>query len=206
MSILDSISLFLVMIALAAIPSTSVALVVTRSVMLGISNGVAVSLGIVLGDLVFIGFAILGLSAIAEAMGTFFVVVRCLGGAYLLWIGYSLLTAKGSPTYTISEATLNGNLFVSFLSGFFLTLGDIKAIVFYLSLLPAFIDLAFVSTADLLTILFITVVAVGGVKIAYAIAARKFAKLTQGKKLRKGTRNVAGSFMIGAGSYLILKA
>ena len=59
MDLLDSISLFLIMIALAAVPSTSVALVVTRSATLGISNGVAVSLGIVLGDLVFIFLAIL---------------------------------------------------------------------------------------------------------------------------------------------------
>jgi threonine/homoserine/homoserine lactone efflux protein len=206
LNILDSISLFLVMIALAAVPSTSVALVVTRSVMLGISNGVAVSIGIVLGDLVFIALAILGLSALAETMGAFFVVVRCLGGAYLLWIGYSLLIAKRRRAYAISERKLNGSLLVSFLSGFFLTLGDIKAIFFYLSLFPAFVDLAFVSTADLLTILFVTVVAVGGVKIAYAIAARKIVNLTQEMTLQKGAENVAGSFMIGAGSYLILKA
>jgi threonine/homoserine/homoserine lactone efflux protein len=76
MSILDSISLFLIMATLAVIPSTSVALVVTRSATLGISNGVAVALGIVLGDLVFIFLAILGLSAVAEATGAFFVVIK----------------------------------------------------------------------------------------------------------------------------------
>jgi len=46
---------------LAAMPSTSVALVVTRSATLGVGNGFSVAAGIVLGDLVFVMLAILGL-------------------------------------------------------------------------------------------------------------------------------------------------
>ncbi len=56
MSILDSISLFIVMGTLAAIPGTSVALVVTRSATHGVAKGIAVSAGIVTGDLFFIIF------------------------------------------------------------------------------------------------------------------------------------------------------
>jgi threonine/homoserine/homoserine lactone efflux protein len=206
MSFLDSTSLFLIMIALAAIPSSSVALVVTRSAMLGIPNGVAVSVGIVLGDLVFILLAILGLSAIAETLGGFFAIVRYLGGGYLLWIGYSLLTAKNKPTHAVSETKMNGNLFVSLLSGFLLTLGDVKAIFFYVSLFPTFLDLTAVSMADLLTVVLITVAAVGGVKVAYAIAAMRLAGMTRDLKLQDGARKVAGSLMIGVGGFLIWKA
>lgn len=50
MSIVESITLFGIMMALAAVPSTSVALVITRSATLGIRNGLAVAMGIVLGD------------------------------------------------------------------------------------------------------------------------------------------------------------
>ena len=76
MSIIETISLFGIMAALAAMPSTSVALVVTRSATLGVGNGIAVAMGIVLGDLVFIMLAILGLSVVAEAMGNLFVVIK----------------------------------------------------------------------------------------------------------------------------------
>ncbi|WP_456449272.1 LysE family transporter [Thiolapillus sp.] len=58
------------MVVLAGIPSTSVSLVVTRSATLGIRNGMAVSAGIVLGDLAFIALAISGLSVVAEQMGS----------------------------------------------------------------------------------------------------------------------------------------
>ena len=43
MSIIEIITLFGIMIALAALPSASVALVITRSATLGVANGVAVT-------------------------------------------------------------------------------------------------------------------------------------------------------------------
>jgi len=51
MSIIETITLFGIMVALAAMSSASVALVVTRSVTLGVGNGIAVAIGIVLGNL-----------------------------------------------------------------------------------------------------------------------------------------------------------
>jgi len=108
-------------------------------------------------------------------------------------------------TFPVDESTLKGNIAVSFLSGFFLTLGDVKAIFFYVSLFPTFIDLTAVELSDLLVILLVTITTVGGVKIAYAIIAQKVVNVTQGLKLENGAKKLAGSFMIGAGSYLIVK-
>ncbi|GJM04838.1 MAG: leucine efflux protein [marine bacterium B5-7] len=206
MSFLDSLSFFLIMVSLAVVPSTSVALVVTRSATLGVVNGVAVATGIVLGDLVFIFLAILGLSIIAETMGFMFVLVKYIGAAYLFWTGYSLLTSQNNTSYIVDESKLSGNIKVSFLSGFFLTLGDVKAIFFYVSFFPAFIDLTTIEYIDLLIILFVTIATVGGVKVSYAIIAKKIVNMTQGLKLERGAKKIAGSFMIGAGSYLVVKA
>jgi threonine/homoserine/homoserine lactone efflux protein len=206
MTIIDSISLFVIMVTLAIIPGTSVALVITRSATLGVANGIAVSLGIVLGDLIFILLAILGLSIVAETMGGFFLVIKYLAGAYLLWIGYTLLTSSTKNTITVSTGNTTGNFITSFLAGFFLTLGDIKAIFFYVSLFPTLIDPSILKLTDVFIIMLVTIVTVGGVKIAYAISARKAVTMTKGLKLEKAAKKFAGSFMIGAGSYLIVKA
>ena len=76
MSIIEAIALFGIMIALAALPSASVALVVTRSATLGIPNGMAVAAGIVTGDLAFVMLAAAGLSVLAESMGYLFSAIR----------------------------------------------------------------------------------------------------------------------------------
>jgi len=148
------------MLVLAAIPSASVALVVTRSATLGVTNGIAVALGIILGDLVFVTLAILGMSFLAETMGSFFAVLRYAGGAYLIWLGVTLLRSKQQMELT-REYSSKLSLAASFISGLFLTLGDIKAILFYASLFPAFVDMSSLSANDMIGIVIVTILGVG---------------------------------------------
>lgn len=206
MSIFESITLLGIMVALAAIPSASVALVVARSATLGVVNGLAVAVGIVLGDLVFVALAILGLSVAAEIMGGLFMILKVLGGLYLLWFGYSLLSTRGMAKITIKKTNSKRSLVVSFMAGFFLTLGDIKAIVFYASLLPVFVDLSAIQAPEIAVIGLVTIFSVGGVKGVYAIFATKVADYAKRTKMESAARNTAGGLMIGAGGYLIVKA
>ncbi len=206
MGIIEIITLFGIMIVLAALPSASVALVITRSATLGIANGVAVTAGIILGDLVFILLAIFGLSIVAETMGSLFMIVKYLGAAYLLWLGYTLITTKSTSTITLNKTEKKQNLVTSFIAGFILTLGDIKAIIFYASLLPVFVNLSTLQASDVLIIISVMVVSLGSVKTLYAFSAAKVVTFATGKKLDNVARKTAGSFMLGAGGYLIAKA
>ncbi len=205
MSIVEILSLFVIMVSLAVVPSTSVAFVVIRSATSGVGHGVAVSAGIVLGDLVFIALAIFGLSVVAEAMGNLFMVIKYMGALYLIWFGFSLLMKSPGARESVNASRGRGSFIASFLAGFTLTLGDIKAIFFYASLFPMFVDLTALQTADVFAIVFVTIAAVGGVKIAYALSAQKIAALAKELKFERAARKIAGGFMVGAGSYLIEK-
>jgi len=206
MSIIESISLFVIMAALAAIPGASVTLVVSRSATLGVANGLAVSAGIVLGDLMFIALALFGLSLVAEIMGNLFMVIKIAGGLYLIWTGFTLFAEKKPAKYTADKPNYKSSLIASFVAGFFLTLGDIKAIIFYASMLPVFIDLPNVKTPEILAVVFITIFSVGGVKVIYAVLAYKIAAFAHGINMGNAASKTAGGLMVGAGSYLIVKA
>jgi threonine/homoserine/homoserine lactone efflux protein len=202
---LSVFSLFGVMLVLAAIPSASVALVVTRSAVHGLRNGAAVAAGIVLGDLVFATLAILGMTVLAEVLGGFFAIFKYLGGAYLIWMGASLLRTEKQVELRLSDSN-SGALATSFLAGFFLTLGDLKAILFYASLFPAFVNLQSLSLPAFGTILLVTVVTVGGVKLAYAFAARAIIDRLRGRVGSKWIPKAAGGLMVGSGVVVIAKA
>lgn len=206
MGLFEVASLSLVMLTLAFIPSSSVALVVTRSATHGVSNGISVSLGIVMGDLIFILLTIFGLSVVADTVGWLFLTIKYFGASYLLWLGYSLLTAKSTTVLSIEKTNQKGNLAVSFLAGLALTLGDIKAIFFYVSLFPTFIKLEALDFADVLTIIFVTILTVGGVKIFYAITANKVSSMSEGLNLKYKAKKLAGGLLVGAGGYLIVNA
>jgi len=81
MTLYSIASFFVIMLALAAMPSASVALVVARSSSFGFRNGIATAIGIVAGDLIFVAIAILGMSALAVVMGSVFSVFKYIGGA-----------------------------------------------------------------------------------------------------------------------------
>jgi threonine/homoserine/homoserine lactone efflux protein len=205
MSFMETMVLFAAMTTLALIPSTSVALVVARSSTAGFANGSAVAAGIVVGDLVFVCLAVSGMTALAEVMGSSFLVLRYMAGAYLIWFGIGLLRSRSSlpaPKPERSAASLSA----SFLSGLALTLGDLKAIFFYASFFPTFVDLTRISTADVLTIAAVTVIAVGGVKLGYAYFAEKVAAMSRNLKAERAVKTTAGAFMVGAGAYLMAKA
>ena len=85
-------------------------------------------------------------------------------------------------------------------------MGDVKAIVFYVSLFPVFIDLSALQVTEILVIIFVTVVSVGGVKVFYALFATKVANFARELKFENAARKTAGGLMVGAGTYLIVKA
>ena len=206
MNLLAALALFVIMVALAAIPSASVALVVARSATLGVRNGAAVVTGIVIGDLVFVSLAILGMSVLAETMGAFFAIFKCLGGAYLIWLGIGLLRDKGEIPQQPNDALCGSTVLTSLASGLFLTLGDIKGILFYASLLPTFVDLANLTIGSISVIVTITIFAVGGVKLTYAFAAHRIVSRLQRRQAQNYARLTAGGLMVGTGVYLATKA
>lgn len=197
------LALFGAMVVLAAVPGVSVMTVTARSVTSGFLYGAWTTMGIVAGDIVFILAAILGLAVLAEAMGDLFVLVKYAGGAYLVWLGISLWRSAAATPKAGNRAP--SSLSSSFLAGLLITLGDQKAIVFYLGFLPAFLDLARLTFVDAGVVVAIAIVAVGGVKLGYAYLAATAGSRISGGAAR-GMNRIAGVAMIAVGAYLVARA
>ena len=196
---------FAIMLALAAMPSASVALVVARSSCHGLRNGIATIIGIVAGDLVFVAITILGMSALAITMGSVFSVLKYIGGVYLIWLGIKLFRSK-APVGMTTPDYRRSTLMSSFASGLLLTLGDLKAIFFYSSLFPTLMDVTALSISDIATVMAVSIITVGGVKLIYAVMAQAIITRLQTRPVSRYTKQIAGGLMIGTGSYIIIKA
>lgn len=161
------LALFFSMLLLAAIPSTSVLVVTTRAATCGFKHGVTLTLGIIIGDIIFILTALLGLSYIAQTLSAASNFIQLFAGLYLTWFGISMLRPK--PNTSTSPAPFaDASLSASFLTGLFMTLADLKAITFYLGFLPAFINLKQANTIDITLIILAAAIALSSTKIFYA--------------------------------------
>ncbi len=167
------------MTLLALVPSVSVLAVTARAATSGFRHGVYVTLGIIAGDTVFIVLAIFGLQLLAAALGDAFQFIQYLGGAYLVWLGIRLW--RSGATAAAEQNTAGVSAGSSFMTGLLITLGDQKAILFYLGFFPAFMDLKTLTLLDALIVIGIAAVAVGGVKLAYAYAASRAGALVGGR-------------------------
>lgn len=188
---------------LAIIPSVSVLAVTARSAAFGFTHGALAALGIVAADILFILIAVYGLALVADLMGAQFKLVQYLGGAYLIWLGISLWRAdtKARQSDEIKQSSRSS----SFLAGFLITLGDQKAILFYLGFFPAFIDLSRMTTVDTLIIIIIAIIGVGGAKLVYAYLADRARTVFKNARAVRGINILAACVMIAVGLTLLLK-
>jgi threonine/homoserine/homoserine lactone efflux protein len=196
-------ALFGAMAFLAAVPSVSVLAVSARAVSAGFLHGAVVAFGIVAADILFILLALFGLALLADALGDAFIWVKYAGAIYLIVLGASVLRAGAQ--WTGEAAAAENSRLSSFMSGFLITLGDQKAIFFYLGFLPAFVDLASVTVADTALVMAVTVVAVGGVKVVYAFVAARSGRLL-GAQAGRLMNAAAGLVMIAVGAFLAFRA
>lgn len=133
-------------------PGPDTLYIVGRSTSHGLRGGAVAALGITAGCFVHIFAATLGLSALLAASATAFTVVKWVGGAYLVWMGVSMLRVKASSDKGELASTDAGNLAAPlpvgsltpslriFAQGFATNALNPKVALFFLAFLPQFID------------------------------------------------------------------
>lgn len=171
MTLADCLSLFLLLSALAALPSMSVMLVVSRTLSSGVSQGAMVTLGIVLADLLYMLVAIFGLTYVTMWLDKHAWLLKILAVVILILFSYQLWQAR--DRYTVISTSDKSHTRSSFLAGFTLTLIDYKAVFFYIGIVPIYLDNTTITLSSLLLLLSTTVIAVASVKLAYVFLAKQ---------------------------------
>lgn len=194
-------ALFLTMLVLSATPGPSDFAVVARSLSSGFRHGFLMVLGIVAADVLFILLAVLSLGVLAETLDGLFRWVRYACAAYLIWIAFQLWVARPQVTDLSEPVAASGG--GSFMGGLMITLADPKAILFYMGLLPAFVDMPRITVADAVGIMLIATVVICGVKLSYAWLAHQARRLFADPRVRQRLDRLSAAVLAGLALYLI---
>jgi len=185
------------------IPGPAILMVVGRSLSSGFQSTIGLIGGILLGDLFYMTFVFLGLAALGQILGEFFVIVRVLAAIYLIYLGISHW--RRDPQKHIVAAAAPGDTLKSFVTGFGITLGNPKAILFHLGFLPTFFDLRSLSVPDTLAIMGMFVTVLGAAFTTYAYAASRAGRLFKDPRKMRILNRTSGTMLIGAGAAVLLK-
>ena len=187
-----------------ASPGPGTFAIVARALGSGFSHAFSMSLGMVLGDLVFLLMAIFGLNAVAHMMGDIFIVVKYICGFYLIYLGIKIFRSK--PSIESIKSSKSDSLIKDFISGFLICISNPKVILFYLGFLPTFVNLSILTSGDIVFVSSLVVVILTVVLGGYSYFAARARKSIKKPRTQTIMNRIAGSVMVGAGTALILKS
>jgi threonine/homoserine/homoserine lactone efflux protein len=187
-------------LALLLVPGPSVLYIVARSVDQGRLTGLVSVLGIGIGTLVHVAFAVVGLSALLASSATAFSVVKWLGAAYLVWLGLQRLLARDDDEQPVNAEP--APLFRVLSQGILVNILNPKTALFFLAFLPQFVDPSRGSAWLQVIVLGATLAALGLITDSlYALLGG-----TAGDLLRRSAGFRRGQRYVSGGVYLALGA
>lgn len=180
-----------------ATPGPGVALIVSRSLGRGLAGLPWFLAGFAIGDLVLMTVAVSGLAAIANTFEVVFNGIRIAGAVYLSWMAYKMWTAPVRVVDLHADAHYEPPL-RAFLSSLSLTLGNPKAITFFLSLMPLAVDLKAVSIVDYAVLAAVITIVIVPVLAAWAFLAHRARRVFRSERAMRRLNRGSATVMAGA--------
>jgi threonine/homoserine/homoserine lactone efflux protein len=191
------------LLILFATPGPVWVALLARAMSGGFSAAWPLAIGVTIGDALWPLVAIYGLTWIVTQFSQFMIVMHWVAAATFMVMGVLLIRHAGTAISSDSRLTKPGRL-AGFLTGVAVVIGNPKAILFYMGVLPGFFDLSRVKAPDIAAIIALSVaIPLSGNLILAASIGRVRALLTSPAALRR-MNLIAGALMIAVGIAIAL--
>lgn len=188
-------------IVLVLVPGPDMAYMLTRTIAQGRRAGSIAALGINVGAYVHLAAAVAGLSALLLASVTAFTTVKWMGAIYLIYLGIRALVSRTAMTKLAASEISGRSLRAIFWQGFWSDVLNPKVAIFYVALLPQFINEEADHTAWQLILLGVTVnmIAIFINLGLVATAAQLTHKFRRSEKVALWLQRAMGMLFVGLG-------
>lgn len=178
-------------------PGPAVLLVVSIALGRGFRPSIGAAFGILAGNTLYFALSATGVAAALVASHELFLVLKWGGAAYLIWLGLRMIFSRGSREQIAPPVPVAR----TFVRGFIVQVANPKALVFFVALLPQFIDPAGSVPAQLLVLgmssVTIELIALG----CYAFGAVRAGRVA-GRRVANVLQRVGGGLLVAAGARL----
>ena len=194
------------LLAAAAIanPGPGVVLTVSNAARFGRRETCGGIAGLAFGSLLVATAAATGAGVLLAASAGAFTAVKLLGAAYLVYLG-ARLWASPSAAMASRDAEVRGGALRRFVEAVALQVSNPYAILFFLSVLPQFIDAAAGAARQFALLVTTYGLLILAIHSAYAFAARRARGLLAGERFGRIVGRIAAVALVACGLALLLR-
>ncbi|MCG6882588.1 MAG: LysE family translocator [Silicimonas sp.] len=156
------------------------------------------ALGVVVGDILWPLIAILGVAWIVSVFSDFMLVLRWVACVTFLVMGWLVIKHRNRTIAADSRLTRPG-MWAGFLAGLAVILGNPKAILFYMGVLPGFFDLGGLTWSDIAAICFLSMIVPLLGNLFLAVFIDRARRLVRSPNALARTNFAAGVLLIAVG-------
>jgi homoserine/homoserine lactone efflux protein len=189
--------------ALSLSPGPAVMLVIACGLGYGARRSLYATLGILSANALYFAISATALGAVLVTSRLFFVAVKWLGAGYLVFIGLSALFGRPSPITIARDERTGGTTRGLYLSGLALQLANPKTLVFFISILPQFVDPRLPVGAQMAWLAVGSIVPEFFILAGYGYLASRAARLAADPRFARATERAAGLLVLGAAALVL---
>jgi len=186
-------------------PGADTVYILTRSISQGQKAGIVSVLGIVSGAFIHVILAVFGLSIILAKSIVAFTIVKWIGALYLIYMGIQMLRSTSSLDFNKPLKASKTSVLKIYRQGLFTNLLNPKVALFFLSLLPQFVEPSHINDSLPYLILGFTFITTGTIWCLFlAISSSKMSEILRAKPtISKWMSKISGSIFLGLGLQLL---
>ena len=119
-------------------PGPDIIYVLVQGMVNGKKHAIVTALGLVSGVVVHTTLVAFGVSAVIKQSKTIYLIIKCLGAAYLFYLAYKVFQSNPDIAFS-AEGIKQKSLFALYRQGFIMNVLNPKVTIFFLALFPGFL-------------------------------------------------------------------
>ena len=180
--------------------------IISRSITGGLNGAVPLAAGVAIGDIIWPTLAIAGSAALAASYANLLLYLKYLAVILFVVLGINLINNKNSKVSSQNLKLIKSSELAGFTAGLLVIIGNPKAALFYLGILPGFFNLSRLTITDCLAIALVSSLIPFLGNLALAVMVEKSREIISSAAARRKLNILSGCLLIFVGLLIFIEA
>jgi len=180
--------------------------IISRSITGGLNGAVPLAAGVAIGDIIWPTLAIAGSAALAASYANLLLYLKYLAVILFVVLGINLINNQNSKVSSQNLKLIKSSELAGFTAGLLVIIGNPKAALFYLGILPGFFNLSRLTITDCLAIALVSSLIPFLGNLALAVMVEKSREILSSAAAMRRLNILSGCLLIFVGLLILIEA